>query len=141
MGEVIHSARGQKLSPSLIWQPWMKSSIVPPWRRGMKPSLVPVALLQKDGKTSPSQIGMPVCSAALLLIYSSVFKRFQLVTCLLTLPCSFACAASVKTPWRTSRRWNKLSTPRSKQLNLELHSRRFRSYPNTSLHTWRACLP
>jgi hypothetical protein len=37
-----------------------------------------VALLQKDWNTSPCQIGTPVYSAALLLIYSSVFKCFQL---------------------------------------------------------------
>ena len=35
----------------------------------------------------------------------------------------------------------KLSTPRSKQLNLALHSRLFRSYPSTSSRTWKACLP
>jgi hypothetical protein len=57
MDEVIHSA---------------------PWSPGMKSSLVPVALLQKDWNTSPSQIGTPVYSAALLLICSSVFKCFQL---------------------------------------------------------------
>jgi hypothetical protein len=32
-----------------------------------------------------------------------------------------------------------LSTSRSKQPNLALHSRRFRSYPSTSSRTWRAC--
>jgi hypothetical protein len=50
-----------------------------PWRPGMKSSILgPVALLQKDSNTSPSQIGTPVYSAALLLIYSSVLKCFQL---------------------------------------------------------------
>jgi hypothetical protein len=90
MDEVIYSAP---------LRPWVKSSIVPaarsgfsvpilatmdevihsaPWRPGMKSSLVPVALLQKDWNTSLSQIGIPVYSAALILIYSSVFKCFQL---------------------------------------------------------------
>ena len=84
--------------PSAPLRPWVKSSIVKrpeaipvpilatmdevihsaPWRPGMKSSLVPVALLQKDWNTSPCQIGTPVYSAALLLIYSSVFKCFQL---------------------------------------------------------------
>jgi hypothetical protein len=51
---------------------------IAPWRPGMKSSLVIVALLQKDWNISPSQIGTPVSSAALLLISSSVFKCFQL---------------------------------------------------------------
>jgi hypothetical protein len=49
-----------------------------PWRPGMKSSLEPVALFQKDWNISPCQIGTPVYSAALLLMYSSVFKCFQL---------------------------------------------------------------
>jgi hypothetical protein len=48
-----------------------------PWRPGMKSSLVPVALLQKNQNTSPSQIGTPVYSAALLLMYTSVFNMIN----------------------------------------------------------------
>ncbi len=80
------------------------------------------------------------CSiAADIIKWSQVFS-----TRLLTLPPSFACAACVKTQWRTSRRRQKLSsrvsTPRSKQLDQALHSIRFRSYPSTWSRTWRACL-
>jgi hypothetical protein len=87
MDEVIHSASA-------------------PWRPGMKSSLVPVALLQKDWNTSPSQRGTPVYSAALLLIYSSVFRCFQLAYWLCLVRLHVLPASRL----RTSRRWRKLST-------------------------------
>jgi hypothetical protein len=55
MGEVIHSAGSQKLSLSLFLATMDEVIHSAPWRPGMKSSLVPVALLQKDWNTSTSQ--------------------------------------------------------------------------------------
>ena len=135
MGEVIHSASGQKLSPSLFWQPWMKSSIVPPSSRDE-------VILSANG---PLAKGLEYLSFSdrntclFCSIVADIFKCIQMFsTRLLTLPCSFACAAGVKTS--DIKTLEETQYPQSKQLNLALHSRLFRSYPSTSSRTWRACL-
>ena len=142
MDEVIYSA------PSC---PWVKSSIVQAARSCPRP------YFGNNGRSHPkcplASRDEVILSASGLLakgleylsfsdrntclfcsIVADIFKCFQVFsTRLLTLPCSFACAAGVKTSYIKT--LEETQYPRSKQLNLALHSRLFRSYPSTSSRT------
>jgi hypothetical protein len=135
MDIVIHSAP---------WRPWMKSSIVPaallpkwhdalasmdeviysaPWRPWQKSAIVPAALLQRNGNTSPSQIGTPIYFSAFLLqvIAFSALLLFNPDYPLTDFPCSFACAGGFE--------MDKDSSPKLNASLHETHLKRTKNLP------------